>query len=166
MLDGSGRYDVATGIGFLDHMLEQLCPPQPDRSDDLKTAGRPAHRRPPHDRGHRDRPGPGASPGRSATGAASAASARRCRRWTRRSPGWSIDASGRPYLVWKVAFSQPKLGDLDTELIGHWFHALAQNAGLTLHVETLYGDNNHHICEVLLQRAGARAAPGGRDRSA
>jgi imidazoleglycerol-phosphate dehydratase len=58
-----------------------------------------------------------------------------------------VDASNRPYLVWKVPFSQAKLGDLDTELVGHWFHALALNAGLTLHIETLYGGNNHHICE-------------------
>jgi imidazoleglycerol-phosphate dehydratase len=49
--------------------------------------------------------------------------------------------------VWKVPFSQSKLGDLDTELIEHWFHAFALNAGLTLHVETLYGVNNHHVCE-------------------
>jgi imidazoleglycerol-phosphate dehydratase len=58
-----------------------------------------------------------------------------------------VDASNRPYVIWKVPFSQAKLGDLDTELVGHWFHTLALNAGLTLHVENLYGGNNHHICE-------------------
>ncbi len=52
-----------------------------------------------------------------------------------------------PYLVWKVAFSRAKLGDMDTELFKEWFQAFAQEAGLTLHVETLYGENNHHIVE-------------------
>ena len=59
----------------------------------------------------------------------------------------AIDVSARPYLIWKVNFTRPKLGDIDTELFKEWFHALAQNAGLTLHVENLYGDNNHHIVE-------------------
>jgi imidazoleglycerol-phosphate dehydratase len=59
-----------------------------------------------------------------------------------------VDASGRPYVVWKVRFSQPRLGDLDTELIGHWFQTLAVHAGLTLHVEALHGDNNHHLAEA------------------
>ena len=59
----------------------------------------------------------------------------------------AIDISGRPYLVWKVRFDRPKLGDMDTELFKEWFHAFAQAAGLTLHVETLYGENSHHIVE-------------------
>jgi imidazoleglycerol-phosphate dehydratase len=59
-----------------------------------------------------------------------------------------IDVSGRPYLVWKVALPSAKLGDFDTELVREWFHAFAQNAGITLHVETLYGDNTHHIVET------------------
>jgi imidazoleglycerol-phosphate dehydratase len=59
----------------------------------------------------------------------------------------AIDVSGRPYLVWKVGFSRPKLGDFDTELVREWFRAFAHNAGITLHVETLYGDNNHHMVE-------------------
>ena len=59
-----------------------------------------------------------------------------------------VDASNRPYLIWKVRFNQPKLGELDTEMVKEWFQAFAQNAGLTLHVETLYGDNSHHICEA------------------
>jgi imidazoleglycerol-phosphate dehydratase len=58
-----------------------------------------------------------------------------------------VDASNRPYLIWRVGFNQPKLGGLDTELIKEWFQAFAQNAGITLHVEGLYGDNSHHICE-------------------
>ena len=59
----------------------------------------------------------------------------------------ALDASNRPYLVWKVALSKPKLGEMDTELFKEWFQALAQHAGLTLHVENLYGENNHHIVE-------------------
>jgi imidazoleglycerol-phosphate dehydratase len=59
----------------------------------------------------------------------------------------ALDASNRPYLIWKVAFTRPKLGDMDTELFKEWFQAFAQNAGLTLHVENLYGENNHHIVE-------------------
>jgi imidazoleglycerol-phosphate dehydratase len=58
-----------------------------------------------------------------------------------------VDISGRPYCVWKVRLDRPRLGDLDTELIPHWFQTFAFNAGLTLHLETLYGENNHHICE-------------------
>src|SRR4051794_15168934 len=59
----------------------------------------------------------------------------------------SLDASNRPYLIWKVKFSKPKLGEMDTELFKEWFQAFAQSAGLTLHVENLYGENNHHIVE-------------------
>ena len=59
----------------------------------------------------------------------------------------ALDISGRPWLVWKTQFTMTRLGDLDTELIEHWFHSFAQTAGLTLHVETLYGQNNHHIVE-------------------
>ena len=59
----------------------------------------------------------------------------------------SIDLSNRPYLVWKVTLSRPKLGDMDTELFKEWFQAFAQSAGVTLHVENLYGENNHHIVE-------------------
>jgi imidazoleglycerol-phosphate dehydratase len=60
----------------------------------------------------------------------------------------AVDVSGRPYLIWKVAFSQPKVGEMDTELFREFFQAFAQNAGITLHVECLYGDNNHHIAET------------------
>ena len=59
----------------------------------------------------------------------------------------ALDISGRPWLVWKVPFSQKRLGEMDTELLGHWFHSFAQAAGITLHVETLHGDNNHHVAE-------------------
>ena len=61
--------------------------------------------------------------------------------------GAAVDVSGRPYLIWKVAFERPKIGDMDTELFKEWFQAFAQHAGITLHVETLYGQNSHHIVE-------------------
>jgi len=60
----------------------------------------------------------------------------------------AIDVSGRPYLVWDVEFQRPKVGDMDTELFREWFHAFAHNAGITLHVANLYGENNHHIAET------------------
>ena len=60
----------------------------------------------------------------------------------------ALDISGRPWLVWKVAFDQKRLGEMDTELFEHFFHSLSQTAGLTLHVETLHGANNHHIAEA------------------
>ena len=59
----------------------------------------------------------------------------------------TMDVSNRPYLIWKVGFSKPKLGDMDTELFKEWFQAFAQAAGITLHVENLYGENNHHVVE-------------------
>lgn len=59
----------------------------------------------------------------------------------------ALDISGRPYLVFRTGFSHPKIGEFDTELVREWFQAFAINAGVTLHVETLYGDNNHHIAE-------------------
>jgi imidazoleglycerol-phosphate dehydratase len=59
----------------------------------------------------------------------------------------ALDASNRPYLIWKVAFTRPKLGEMDTELFKEWFQAFAQHAGVTLHIENLYGENNHHIVE-------------------
>ena len=60
----------------------------------------------------------------------------------------ALDISGRPYLVWKLRFTQEKLGEWDTELVEHWFHSVAQAAGITLHVQLLYGQNNHHVCEA------------------
>ncbi|MBX4421643.1 imidazoleglycerol-phosphate dehydratase, partial [Mycobacterium tuberculosis] len=59
----------------------------------------------------------------------------------------ALDISGRPWLVWKTAFTQTRLGEMDTEMFQHFFHSFAQAAGITLHIETLYGDNNHHIAE-------------------
>ena len=144
-LDGSGRCAVATGIGFLDHMLEQLA--RHSLIDlDLKTVGDL------HIDAHHTTEDTAIALGQAIDRALG--ERRGIRRFGEALSAMDetltrvvIDISGRPYLVWRVAFSQPKLGDLDTELVSHWFHALALNAGLTLHVETLYGDNNHHICE-------------------
>ena len=58
-----------------------------------------------------------------------------------------VDISGRPFLVFKAAFPRDKIGEFDTELVREWFQAFAIHAGVTLHVETLYGDNSHHIAE-------------------
>jgi imidazoleglycerol-phosphate dehydratase len=60
----------------------------------------------------------------------------------------ALDVSGRPHLVWTVAFLRPKIGDMDTELFREFFQAFAQHAGITLHVENLYGENSHHIAET------------------
>ena len=84
----------------------------------------------------------------------------------------AIDVSNRPYLVWKVEVPKPKLGEMDTELFKEWFQAFAQNAGVCLHVENLYGANSHHIVESCFKGTGAGAcarrhagrAAGGRRR--
>ena len=144
-LDGAGRYEIATGIGFLDHMLEQLS--RHSLIDlTLRIKGDL------HIDGHHTTEDSGIALGQAL--AQALGDRRGIRRFGEALSAMDetltrvvVDASGRPYLVWRVPFSQPKLGDLDTELIGHWFHAFALNAGLTLHVETLYGANNHHVCE-------------------
>jgi imidazoleglycerol-phosphate dehydratase len=68
----------------------------------------------------------------------------------------AVDVSGRPFLVWKVEFTRDKVGEMDTELFREWFQAFAMNAGITLHVENFYGENNHHIAESAF-KALARA---------
>ncbi len=78
----------------------------------------------------------------------------------------AIDLSGRPFLVFRTQFPWQKIGDFDTELVREFFQAFAGNLGMTLHVETLYGDNCHHIAEFELQRSGAGAARRRRHRSA
>jgi len=144
-LDGTGVYAVSTGIGFLDHMLEQLS--RHSLIDlDVKIAGDL------HIDQHHTTEDSGIAIGEAFS---QALGDRRgiTRFGTAYSPmdetltRVSIDISGRPFLVWKAAFSQPRLGEMDTELFEHWFHAFAGSAGLTLHVENLYGRNNHHIIE-------------------
>ena len=144
-LDGKGDYIVSTGIGFLDHMLEQLS--RHSLIDlDIKAVGDL------HIDFHHTVEDTGIAIGRAVAkalgdrkgirryGSALAPMDEACTRV-------ALDASNRPYLVWRVEFSRAKLGDMDTELFREWFQAFAQGAGLTLHVENLYGENNHHIIE-------------------
>lgn len=153
-LDGTGIYDVSTGIGFLDHMLEQLS--RHSLIDlKLKAVGDL------HIDQHHTTEDSGI-----ALGEAVAKALGDRRGITRYGHAYApmdetltrsaIDISGRPFLVWKIEFSQAKLGDFDTELFREWFHAFAGSAGITLHIETLYGRNNHHIIESAF-KATARA---------
>jgi len=144
-LDGTGACDVATGIGFLDHMLEQLGR---HSLTDLTVRARGDL----HIDFHHTTEDSGYAVGEAV--ARALGDRRGIRRYgdalipmdetlTR----VAIDLSNRPYLVWKVNFTRPKLGDMDTELFKEWFQAFAQSAGATLHVENLYGENCHHIVE-------------------
>ena len=153
-LDGNGTYNVATGIGFLDHMLEQLS--RHSLIDiDLKAEGDL------HIDFHHTTEDTGIVLGEAVCaalgdfkgltryGSATIPMDETCTRV-------SLDVSQRPYLIWQVNFTKPKLGDMDTELFKEWFQAFAQAAGITLHVENLYGENNHHIVESCF-KALARA---------
>lgn len=144
-LDGTGIYDVTTGIGFLDHMLEQLS--RHSLMDITLKAQGDLHIDFHHTTedtgivlGEAVAKALGGLKGITRYGAATIPMDETCTRV-------AIDVSGRPFLVWKVDFSKPKLGDMDTELFLEWFRAFAQAAGVTLHVENLYGTNNHHIIE-------------------
>ena len=75
----------------------------------------------------------------------------------------AIDLSGRPFLAWDVAFAQPKVGEMDTELFEEFFRAFAFNALMTLHVARRAGANAHHVAEACFKATGPRAARGGRD---
>ncbi len=153
-LDGSGDYSVSTGIGFLDHMLEQLSR---HSLMDLTVEAKGDL----HIDFHHTTEDTGIAIGE-AVSKALGDRAGITRYGTAHAPmdetlsRVSLDASNRPYLIWRVDFSKPKLGDMDTELFKEWFQAFAQGAGLTLHVETFYGDNNHHIIESCF-KALARA---------
>jgi imidazoleglycerol-phosphate dehydratase len=144
-LDGSGRYTIDTGIGFLDHMLEQLA--RHSLIDlDVKADGDL------HIDAHHTTEDCGIAIGQAV--AQALGERKGIRRYGHAYTPMdetltrvAIDLSNRPYLVWKVGFSRDKLGTMDTELFKEWFQAFAQAAGATLHVETLYGDNNHHIVE-------------------
>ena len=144
-LDGSGRSEISTGIGFLDHMLEQLSRHSlidlnvkakgdlhidfHHTTEDTGIAIGEAVSRALGDRTGINRYGDAMIP------------------MDETLTRVALDASNRPYLIWKVGFTKPKLGEMDTELFKEWFQAFAQAAGLTLHVENLYGENNHHIVE-------------------
>lgn len=144
-LDGTGVYDVETGIGFLDHMLEQLSR---HSLMDLKVRAKGDL----HIDFHHTTEDSGIAIGEAVSlalgdrkgieryGSAVIPMDETCTRV-------ALDLSNRPYLIWKVGFSRPKLGDMDTELFKEWFQAFSQSAGCTLHVENLYGENNHHIVE-------------------
>ena len=144
-LDGTGTYDVQTGIGFLDHMLEQLS-----RHSLIDLSVRAAGDL--HIDFHHTTEDSGYVVGEAVSQALGDRVGIR-RYGSALIPMYetltrvALDCSNRPYLVWKVDFSRPKLGEMDTELFKEWFQAFAQSAGLTLHVENLYGENNHHIVE-------------------
>jgi imidazoleglycerol-phosphate dehydratase len=144
-LDGTGAYRVSTGIGFLDHMLEQLSR---HSLIDLELEAKGDL----HIDFHHTTEDTGLAIGEAVAKALGdrkgivrygAAMIPMDETLTR----VSVDASNRPYLVWKVTFTRTKLGDMDTELFKEWFKAFAQAAGMTLHVENLYGENSHHIVE-------------------
>ncbi len=146
-LDGTGTYDISTGIGFLDHMVEQfsrhslidvvmkvdgdLHIDQHHTTEDSAIALGQALSEAMGDKAGIGRYGNVYSPMDETLSRV------------------ALDISGRPYLVWRAGFSQEKLGEWDTELIEHWFHSVAQAAGITLHIELIYGQNNHHICESI-----------------
>lgn len=144
-LDGTGAYDVKSGVGFLDHMLELLAR---HSLIDIKVRAKGDT----HIDFHHTTEDIGIALGQAF--AKALGNRKGIRRYadcllpmdealTRA----AIDVSGRPYLIWKVEFSRPKIGEFDTELVREWFQAFAMNAGVTLHVETLHGDNCHHIAE-------------------
>lgn len=144
-LDGTGAFDISTGVGFLDHMLEQLS--RHSLVDlTVKAEGDL------HIDFHHTVEDSGIALGQAV------AKALGDRKGIRRYASCdlpmdgtltraAIDVSGRPFLVWKVNFTTPRIGDFDTELVREWFQAFAMNAGITLHVETFYSDNSHHIAE-------------------
>jgi imidazoleglycerol-phosphate dehydratase len=145
-LDGTGAYSVSTGIGFLDHMLEQLSR---HSLIDLTVEAKGDL----HIDQHHTVEDTGLAIGEAL--ARALGDKKGIRRYADAlSPmdetltRVAIDISGRPFLVWKTEFSQKRLGEMDTEMFEHWFQSFAQTGGLTLHVETLYGTNNHHIAEA------------------
>ena len=146
LIDGTGRSDIATGIGFLDHMVEQLA--RHSLIDiTLRAKGDL------HIDFHHTAEDSGIVLGQ-AIAQALGDKAGIVRYADVHLPmdetltRVAIDVSGRPFLIWKAEFSRPKIGEMDTELFREWFQAFAQNAGITLHIETLYGENNHHIAET------------------
>lgn len=151
-LDGSGEHRIDTGIGFLDHMLSQVS--RHGLIDvDLKAKGDL------HIDFHHTTEDCGIVLGRAIAKALGEKAG-----ITRYADVLlpmdetltrvAIDISGRPFLVWRVSFPRDKVGEMDTELFQEWFQAFAQNAGVTLHVQTLYGANAHHIAESCFKGLG------------
>lgn len=145
-LDGSGSYKVETGAGFLDHMLAQLS--RHSLIDmTVKVEGDL------HIDAHHTTEDTGIVLGQAI--AEALGDRKSITRYASIDLAMdetltraSVDVSGRPYLIWNVAFSAPKVGDYDTELFKEFFQAFAQHSGITLHVTNHYGDNNHHIAET------------------
>ncbi len=144
-LDGKGVYDISTGIGFLDHMMEQLSR---HSLIDLKVRAQGDL----HIDFHHTTEDVGITIGEAFSKALG--DRKGINRYghsyipmDETLSRVALDLSNRPYLIWKVNFSKPKLGDMDTELFKEWFQAFSQSAGCTLHIENLYGENNHHIIE-------------------
>ena len=145
-LDGTGKHDIATGIGFFDHMLEQLS--RHSLIDVTVRAKGDLHIDDHHT----------AEDTGIALGQAIAKALGERRGITRYASidlamdgtltKAAVDVSGRPFLVWNVGFNAPKIGTFDTELVREFFNALAQNGGMTLHVMNHYFDNNHHLAET------------------
>ncbi|WP_142849066.1 imidazoleglycerol-phosphate dehydratase HisB [Telmatospirillum sp. J64-1] len=145
-LDGTGIYDVKTGIGFFDHMLEQLS--RHSLIDITLRAEGDLHIDCHHTvedcgiaMGMAVAKALGDRKGITRYGSAMIPMDETLTRV-------ALDLSNRAYLIWKVKFTQPRLGQMDTELFKEWFQAFAQAAGITLHVECLYGENNHHMVEA------------------
>ncbi|HEX5930588.1 MAG TPA: imidazoleglycerol-phosphate dehydratase HisB [Methyloceanibacter sp.] len=153
-LDGTGAYEIATGVGFLDHMIEQLA--RHSLIDITLKAEGDLHIDQHHTTedagivlGQAVAKALGDKKGIARYGFAYLSMDETLTRV-------ALDVSGRPFVMWRVAFTRSKIGEMDTELFREWFQAFAQHAGLTLHVETLYGDNSHHIAETCY-KALARA---------
>ena len=144
-IDGTGQYDIKTGIGFLDHMLEQLSK---HSLIDLKIKAVGDL----HIDLHHTTEDSGIAIGEAILKALS--DKKGIKRYAHALIPMdetlsrvSLDVSGRPYLVWNVKLKVEKLGEMDTELFKEWFQAFTQAAGITLHIENIYGDNSHHIIE-------------------
>ena len=153
-LDGSGRYDVKTGIGFLDHMLEQLS--RHSLIDVTVRAEGDTHIDLHHTTedvgialGQAISRALGDRKGITRYASIDLPMDEVCTRA-------AVDVSGRPHLVWQVKFERPKVGEFDTELFREFFQALALHSGITLHIVNLYGDNSHHVAETCF-KAVARA---------
>jgi imidazoleglycerol-phosphate dehydratase len=153
-LDGTGKSDIATGVGFLDHMLDQLA-----RHSLIDIAVKA--RGDLHIDQHHTTEDVGIVIGQAVKKAIG--DMRGITRYAdvhlpmdETLTRCAVDISGRPHLVWRVAFTRSKVGEFDTELVREFFQAFAQHAGITLHVENLYGENSHHIAETCF-KALARA---------
>ena len=144
-LDGTGEYDIKTGVGFLDHMLEQVSK---HSLIDLKIKATGDL----HIDLHHTTEDTGIAIGEAIKKALG--EKKGIKRYASETVPMdetlsrvSLDISNRPYLVWNVKLKVEKLGEMDTELFKEWFQAFSQAAGITLHVENIYGDNSHHIIE-------------------